>query len=268
MASWIITDDDRDEEGNIRVATPAPPSRGRTLADVLPPLADAPAAPDSSPAPASDPRRWGRAEIAGVVSGLVVAVALIALINALTPVPAASRTTLAPPTEAPTVPTEAPTAMPVPHQDAYAAPDGAKLGTVPMTTTIQYRASAHPGWGGFDWDGGIVWVQAGGADLAGLPDLTPPRPTARPAIPAAPFVPAAAPPAPPTPTPCDPASAPYSVTIDVTGERGIPIGTVMGISCVSRDEAAANAEAAAAQMRTQVARPPAPGGSGGGAGER
>jgi hypothetical protein len=103
MLRWDVTDQDRDEHGRIWVTPP-----GRTLADLLPAV---PKEEETQPAP----RRLGRLELAGLVSGGVLAVALIAGLNAFTPAQAprnAPTTAPAPtttPTQAPT-PTDAPTA--------------------------------------------------------------------------------------------------------------------------------------------------------------
>ena len=59
--------------------------------------------------------------------------------------------------------------------------------------------------------------------------------------------------APPTPTPCDPLTAPYQVQQQV-----FPIGSVVGASCESAEQAEANADSLAARMiatATVAARP-------------
>lgn len=191
-------------------------------------------------------RRFGRLELAGVACGLVLAVAAIAAMNAFTPV----QRPLAQPTAAPAA-TAVPTTRPTPTmalQDAYAAPDGAKLGTVPLTSTISYQDSAHPGWGGIAWEqGSIVWVQTDPQGLVSLPDLRP-VPTNVPQRPVtAPVVVPAAPQAAPAPIveACDPQVNPrYTSPLLVD-----PIGSVVGASCTSQAEADANAIALAEQMR-------------------
>jgi hypothetical protein len=112
---WTITEADRDSDGRIWITPPA-----RTLADLLPkPEGEEEHTPRK-------PWRPSRLEVAGLVSGLVLAVALIAALNAFTPAPAprsvptpAPAATSAPtptqaPTQAPTATPEPPTATPEP----------------------------------------------------------------------------------------------------------------------------------------------------------
>ncbi len=129
--------------------------------------------------------RMGRREAAMIVGGLFLALALIVGLglgrreapkdsNIVLPPTVAA----APPTAAPRA-TPAPTALLVPAQDAYAAPDGARLGTVPLTATIGYRYGSA-GWAGVEWQGSTVWVKADPALIARLPDLKPaPTPAPR-----------------------------------------------------------------------------------------
>lgn len=97
MSVWHVTDQDRDAQGRIRL-----------LADLLPP----------DPEGGNTPPRYrpGRAELAALVGGLLLAVGLIAALNAFLPAPAPrlarptaqlANTVLANPT---TTPTAAPTA--------------------------------------------------------------------------------------------------------------------------------------------------------------
>lgn len=169
MSVLHITDADRDAAGKIR-----------TLADLLPPAPADVAEPTTTTARPT--WRPGRLELAGIVGGLVLAVALIAGLNAFWPTPAPAPRpipTVLPPTVVP-IPTALPTLAPTPmQQDAYAAPDGALMGTIPLSATLVYQDSAHPGWGGISWDGGVVWVRTGQA-LAALPDLAEPTPAPAP----------------------------------------------------------------------------------------
>jgi hypothetical protein len=173
MQHWRVTAADRDEEGKIRV-TPH-----RTLADLLPASA-------ATAAPVV--RRWER-DAAMLVSGLLIGVALFALIGRSSPAPAAPRPPLA-------VSTAAPTAQPT------------------MTATVTPTATPQPS-------------AAGEATKATI--FAPP------------------------PTPCDPLTAPYQVK-----EQVFPIGSVVGASCTSAEEAQANAGKLAAAMiatATAEARP-------------
>lgn len=225
---WTVTAEDRDSDGRIWITPPA-----RTLADLLP------AKPEGEENTPRQPWRPSRLELAGITAGLVLAVALIALIQSFSPRPTPrSAPTAAPqPTQAPTV-TIAPTIV---LQDAYDAPGGALLGTIPQTATLAYQHSAWPGWAGVAHDGAIVWVETSAA-IGGLVDLAPP-PTPRPAPRVtAPVVAPAAVPAPPA---CDVFTNPrYVVEIDLS-----PIGKVRGVSCNSQEEAEANAAMLAADMR-------------------
>jgi len=189
----------------------------------------------------------GNKAIAGIVGGLVLAVALIALANQFGGAgrrsPAAPPTTagpagvsLAPPTEA-AAPTERPAQV-----EAYAAPQGVELGPIdPATPT--YRHSDYPGWAGIERrKGEIVWVKADPGQIEGLLDLAEPTPA-------------------PTPKiiyvepPCDPATNPrYVAQLDVALD-GRPLGQVTGRSCDSQAAAQADAETQAAQMRASAPTP-------------
>jgi hypothetical protein len=237
----------RDEEGGIVGMQPNDGTLfARTLAETM--TAMGATEHEDEPAAAPERARWrpGRLELVGMVCGLLLAVAAIAALNAFSPAPA--------PRTMPTAlvaPTAAPSPRPTPQQqDAYAAPDGAQLGTIPLTATLAYQHSSYPGWGGVAWQGAIVWVEADPAQLAQLPDLAPP-PTAAPRPPTLPAEPAAAPAAAPA---CDVTVNPaYVVKIAVLGPRGEPLGSATGVSCVSQDEAQANADALADQVRSRAA---------------
>lgn len=236
MAVWHIGDADRGPDGKI-ITNPFDTELARAMADV------GGAAPQGAAAPARVRYRPGRLELAGIVCGVLLAVALIGLLNSLAPAPAPRLPT------ATAAPTSAPTAAPSPTvavQNAYDAPGGALLGVVPVTVTFQYRQSGYPGWAGFDWDGGVVWVRADDAPPGALERLTDlatptPRPVTAPPVEAPQVAPAAA--------PCDPAVNPrYTVHIDLS-----PLGSATGVSCVSEEEARTNAEAQAAQVRAHFA---------------
>lgn len=160
---WTITDADRDERGRIR-----------TLAELLPAKEIAQPA-----APPAQPLRITRKEIAGAVGAGLAAVALLVLLRGAPTERPAATVTIRPTAVAPAavvLPTAAPTALP--QQAAYAAPDGALLGTVPAGLPAAYRYGSA-GWAGVLWQGAIVWVRADAGTLAGLPDLKP-QPTAAP----------------------------------------------------------------------------------------
>jgi hypothetical protein len=63
---------------------------------------------------------------------------------------------------------------------------------------------------------------------------------------------------PPTPIvivePAPPPIACYTIRMDVSDERGVPIGIAEGYSCVSREAAQANADAHAEQVRATYTR--------------
>lgn len=239
MSHMAITDDDRDETGRIRIRPPAQ----RSLAELLPePTAPAAAATEEV-RPVTFRWRLTRSELLSVAITTLVLTAWVTM-EWLRPAPAS--TTHAAPTAAPVA-----TPSPIPHppspvpQDAYDAPGGSLLGTIPLSATIAYQHSGFPGWGGVWWDGGVKWVETT-QDVAGLVDLAPP-PTAQPRAPSAPpsFVPAAAPVPPSLDQPCDPQTNPrYTSPLEVA-----PIGRVVGASCVSQADADANALALANAMR-------------------
>lgn len=159
---------------------------------------------------------------------------------AVPPTAAPAGASLALPTEAPAA-TEATATM-----LAYAAPEGAQLGPIDASATIEYQHSEYPQWGGVRWQGAIVWVKTHAiGQLLGLPDLA--RPTPKP-TPVYVYVEPA----------CDVATNPrYVAQIDVSDARGVPLGQASGASCDSQAEAQARAEAHAAEMR-EHAPPPCP----------
>jgi hypothetical protein len=165
MNVWKVTRADRDEAGKIKI--------GRSLSDLLPATTV-----EDTAAPVS--RRRER-DAAMLVSGVLVGVALFALIGRSSPAPAAPRAPLAVPTALPTATTTM-TATPAP------------------TVMPQPTATAVP--------------------------------TEAPAL----FA--------PPPTPCDILTAPFQVKQQV-----FPIGSVVGVSCESAEEAQANADALADAMR-------------------
>lgn len=230
MAALRFTEADRDERGRIRTDFAA------LLDDTMAAVGAAPAASDQ-PAAAVRPQ-LGRHTYIQLIGALAIVVVMSALaIVALWPragAPARDVPTL--PARA-TAPAQQPTApAAVATLDAYAAPDGAKLGPIPADTVYTYRDSRYPGWAGADWAGGVVWVRA--EPPAGARDLAPPTP--------APTVERVYVPVEP---PCDPQINPrYRVQEDVyDGAR--PIGQVVGVSCNSQEEAQQHADAAAAEMK-------------------
>jgi hypothetical protein len=239
---WTVTEADRDSDGRIWVTPPA-----RTLADLLP------AKPEGENTP-RQPWRPGKMEIAGIVGGVVLAASLIAALNVFAPAPGP----VARPT-ATAAATAAATIAPTPTmalQNAYASPEGALMGSLPLTSTLRYQHSGYPGWAGIEHDGAIVWVRVEDAgQLVSLPDLKPaptsiPRPAQRPVE---------APQAAPAPVveSCDSLNPPYQVRQQVGG-----LGHVVGFSCSSAEEAQANADMLAAQMRAAAQPSPTPAPSG------
>jgi hypothetical protein len=159
----------------------------------------------ASPAPAPEsaveqpaPRRtFGRVELAGSVAGLIVALALIALITQVAPALPSGKSILPTATIHSTTPSPAATAQAV---AAPASPDVARLASLPRLprAIVAYGAPGRAVLGpiesgrtytataryGLDWvqievDGsGLVWTEAQplGLDLARLHDLTEPTP--------------------------------------------------------------------------------------------
>lgn len=195
--------------------------------------------------------RPGKWELVGMVGGLILAAILIAALNTFWPERAPH---LASPTAAPR-PTAAPTIRPTPTmatQAAYDAPGGSLMGGVPLTSTISFQDSAHPGWGGIEWENDtVVWVQTGEQGLVSLPDLRP-IPTREPAPPQQPVaVPAAA------PVVCTFSNAPYVAVREVVID-GIPVEQVRAASCVSQAEAGAKADALHDQVLAEATAAAAP----------
>lgn len=235
--TWRITEADRDSEGNIKLnaTTPAEP---RSLADLLP-------QPETIKRDAAR-QRLTRSEAAGLAAVALLAVAIMAYARATPDAPPAAPrpAATAVPTLAPTsAPTAAP-ATPVRLLAAFAAPDGATLGTIEATRP--YTVTAHYG---SDWlqaqveGSGLIWLRA--ADLPGValagPDLAPRRPQPAPVA-----QPVAAPAS--APAPCTRDIAPYTVHRQVL-QGTLPIGEVSGWSCTSAAEAEANASAQEQQVR-------------------
>jgi len=249
--TWKISTSDRDAQGNIKLDDDAPPEQA-----TMPALAAAAPSgriaaflpPDPRPsAPTAAPSRpnW-RVWAGAALVGLLVAVALIAMLNRGVAAPlAASPTAAAPPSAAPAV---APfgTAIDVALVAYFDPRDPNGATALEHGTRVLPIARIGETWLQLQLaDGSAVWVRAtalASADLARLPDRAPP-PTD---VPAAPVY-VAPPIAPATPIPCDEATAPYRVARRI--ERGgIPIGEVRGWSCVSQ----AAADASAAQQEQQL----------------
>lgn len=193
MTTWTPTADDRDEQGRIKL--PAPPRAIDPLAQTALPL------PNASASPITPRSTSPRLLVAGVLAGLIVAAALIALISFALPVaPAArptARATLAPsPVAAPPAPSPAPIA---PAVVAFAAPGGDVLGPIDARQAYHFVARYGDAWLQADVPGSSrVWVRRAdlrldGDDLAAiaaLPDLVPPTPAPAPALVVAPAAPA------------------------------------------------------------------------------
>lgn len=122
---------------------------------------------------------------------------------------------------------------------AYAAPGGALLGPIPADSIIKYRYG-NTSWGGVDWHGRVVWIEADHPPPASYPDLAKPTPapTVERVYVEVPIEPA-----------CDQEINPrYTAQIDVyDGSR--PLGIAVGRSCISQADAQANADALAAAMK-------------------
>lgn len=187
-----------------RMAADAPQ---KSLAEYLPPLppAAAPAAAPARPAAAS------RAQLAGgIVVGVIVLLAgLYAAQRAPSalPAPPAAATRPAAAEGAPSAAAPAP-AAPAPAQQlpravvAYAAPDGAVLGSIEPGRPYTPTARLGDAWTRITAAGsGLVWVRASELPAApGLPDLATPTPPPPPPATAAPVVVVRE--APPQPTQC------------------------------------------------------------------
>jgi hypothetical protein len=218
------------------------PGRRTPMASLLPrPQSDQePATPARPPA-----RSWPT--IAAVVCGLALALMLVLLLQQA---PAAPR---AQPTIQPTfAPTLAPSALP-----AFGAPLDVALVAYfdpadPATATAleDGRRVLPVARHGREWlqlqleDGARVWVRwrdlpAPSASLDQLPDLAPPPPaTAAPIVVAQPRQPAV----------CDEHSAPFRITRQVMN-GSIPIGELAVWSCVSAEDAEAQAAQREAELR-------------------
>lgn len=204
-------------------------------------LADTMQAVGATPAPAAEQPAEIQAKLPASTyrqlagAGAFVALALLALYITLRP-GATQPSAPAMPTIAPAgagqpgasvAPTEAPATV-----MAYAAPNGAALGPIPADSTITYRYG-DSSWGGVDWHGRVVWIQADHAPPDSYPDLAPVWAAPAPAVIEVPIA-----------VPC----LPYVVEMDVL-QNGAPIGHVTGRSCDSQAAAQANADALAHQMR-------------------
>lgn len=136
---------------------------------------------------------------------------------------------------------------------AYDAPDGRALGAIDAGRTYTLVARAGDAWAQIAaGESGTVWVRArdlGSPSLTALPDLR--QPTAAPIPPPAP---APAPDIgvrlfPSTAVPCTEQTAGYRTHRTVYDDGGVPLGAVVGWSCVSQADADANAAAEVAAMR-------------------
>lgn len=163
-----------------------PKEEGSVFAEMLQETMDAVGAtePEKDETPA--PRRLGRLEMAGIVGGLVLAVAAIAALNVFTPARA---------------PRSVPTAMPAGTSAPTRTPTQAPTATATATLTPEPPTAVPPP------TQEVIYVEV--------------------------------------PPACDPFTNPrYVVAIDLS-----PIGSVRGVSCVSQEEATANANQLAADMR-------------------
>jgi hypothetical protein len=181
MATLRFTDDDRDENGFVKVPAPAEP---RSLADLLP-------TPQSIQA---DARAKPKARHLMIVGPLAV----LAIVLAVWSDSSGDRPAIAPPRPAPAAqPTGEATVTPSPIPAAipaaagrlliaFAAPDGQPLGAIESTRAITPTAHYGDGWIQADVEGsGLVWLRASDAPELAIvgPDLAPrPTATARPYV--------------------------------------------------------------------------------------
>ena len=192
------------------VAPPAAPAADRSLADLLP--APAPSATPARPAAVAT-----RAQIAGgVVACIAVLLAVLFMARNVPSAPAAAIPAPAP-AAAPTAPSHGQSAAVLPQSSApalatldrpvgaFAAPDGAYLGTIEAGRAYTPTARLGTSWTQIDADGsGRVWIAARElAPDARLADLAPPTPLPTSPPPPPPAAPAVVyQEAPPAPTQC------------------------------------------------------------------
>ncbi|HET8699644.1 MAG TPA: hypothetical protein VFO94_19320 [Gammaproteobacteria bacterium] len=272
MTTWTITADDRDEQGDIKLAddtplaaapAPAPTPPAGRIAAFLPPLPKR-----ATPAVTETTTPPRRGVIAGaVVAGLLLAAILIALISRDGEA-AGQSGELAP------RPSPLPATTPAPTATPYGAPiDGAMVAyfdpnDLTSATPLENGTRVVPvARIGHEWlqlrlaDGAEPWVRwrdlpAPSASLDALPDLAPPTPAPT-DVPPAPQPIYQAPAAPAPPATCDEATAPYRVTRRVE-LSGIPRGSITAWSCASQAEAEARANAQEAQLRATITAPATP----------
>jgi hypothetical protein len=171
--------------------------------------------------------------------GTLLATLLITIVSVTTGITVP--TSAAAPTEAPviiiaTATMAPPTPKALPTVQAYAAPNGTKLGEIPADSAAAYQDSRNPGWAGVEWEGQIVWVRTD-ADTSSLRDLAPP-PTQKAAK---------------EPHLIVVTQTCYTSTLNVYDARGYHIGIAEGHSCESQEAANANAENEAIAVRASEA---------------
>lgn len=220
MATWRITEADRDEQGFVRVDTTAEP---RSLADLLP-------KPDAIK---QEAKRQKLTKQEATALGGVALMAAFILIYAWTtpaapPAPPVARPTAIPTVQATAVPTAAPVPTPlaIVARFDYADPETATAIEAPQIERVVGQAGS---WRLVQVGAARVWVEdtqvpAGVPVDSPLPNLAP-RPTARPAV---------APTSAPAPTQC--------------AEAGIP--TKMVRTCGPEDIATLQARARAIWLET------------------
>lgn len=227
MNTFRLTEEDRARHR-------AEQAQARSLATLLPAQ---PAAAAPEPPVAPDRRPASLVQLLLSAAAVLAIAAIVVYVVFRPSAPAAPNgvpTTIAAPTPPPAAaPTEGATV------DAYAAPGGTLLGPIPADSIIKYRYG-NTSWGGVDWHGRVVWIEADHPPPASYPDLA--RPTPAPTVERV-YVEV------PIEPPCDQAINPrYTAQIDVyDGSR--PIGIAVGRSCISQADAQANADALAAAMK-------------------
>lgn len=263
MAQVIITDRDRDAEGNITVPMPSLQElydESRRAIDGEP---TAPAAADAEPAVPKKGTGPSRTTLLMIAAGLVLAIVLVVLLRSLIPSPVARSATNATALRSPAPTPVSPTPLPSPERPAlpnglavYWSPGGQLAPSVGATAVYTPTGRYDQDWIELTLEGGgVVWTRSDAlplVDLAEMPDRAPPpTPTPRPVTPAAPPVsqPAAAPAA---EQPCTKEVAAYHVarTVEV---NGVPMASIQAFSCVSQAEAELHADEIEAQTRVDLA---------------
>lgn len=256
MASWNITDADRNPNGRVRAPGFDEDTHGTAFAAALDQSLSEVGATSAAEPPAHAPAApWTRAQIALTIGSVVLVLASLAALFATARPDAAPH-----PLATPLLPGKSATVadLPVPAAGArlpraivaYAAPVGEPLGAIEAGRAYTATATYGAAWVRLDVAGsGLVWVRAGElpeVSRAGLADLAPP-PTPVPPPPASAPPAVIQPVAPAAPEDCDPAVAPYVVHRQVEA-----FGSVDGCSYKSTADAGHNADLLEADLRANA----------------